>query len=130
MQNLSRSILIDSELNGHERHIVNDDAAFLHRSDEKVLISLSFEDGSEQLDQGRTSDRGLEIEPSAVRRDAHIEIAAERRIPKVDGWRPFARRFLCRPRDGVKARLLCFFRLRVAHLVCQFMHTRPAFATV
>jgi hypothetical protein len=49
---------------------------------------LSTED--KQLDQRQPPDRRLEVVPSPVGGDAHVEIAAKRRVPKVDGWRPFA----------------------------------------
>src|SRR5262249_55404115 len=36
-------------------------------------------------------DRRLEVVPGAVGGDAHVEVTAERRIPKMHRWRPLAR---------------------------------------
>ena len=117
IENLLASFPFDPELDGNKRHIVDYNAAFLDRRDEEVLIPLTLEHGGEELDQGGTSNRRLEIKPSAICCDAHVEIAAERRIPKVDGRRPFSTRFACRPRDGIQSHGLELTRHWVAHVL-------------
>ena len=68
-------------LDRRERRIVDRDADLLDRRDQEILVALALEHRGEQLHQRRPSDRRLHVEPGAVGRDAHVEIAAERRIP-------------------------------------------------
>jgi hypothetical protein len=46
----------------------------------KYLSPSRLEHRSEQLDQRRPADRRFHVESSAVAGDAHVEVAAERRI--------------------------------------------------
>src|SRR6266852_194798 len=93
---------LDRELDREKRRVLDDEAAFLDRRHQKILVVLPFEDGGEQLHQRRPPDRGPEIEPGAVGGDAHVEIAAERRIPQVDRRRPLAGGFARGAREGVQ----------------------------
>src|SRR6266545_98713 len=83
MQHLAFLALLRLELDGKEWRVFDGDPAFLDRGDEEILVAFALEDRGEELHQRRPSDRSLEIEPGAVRRDAHVEIAAKRRIPPV-----------------------------------------------
>src|SRR5262249_35900689 len=83
MQHLAMISLLGLKLDREERRVFDDDPAFLDRRDQEVFVPFPLEDRGEELHQRRPPDRGLEIEPSAVRRDAHIEVAAKRRIPQM-----------------------------------------------
>ena len=89
-----RLILRHCKLDGQERRVVDLDAALLHRRDQKVFVALALEHRGEQLHQRRPADRRLQVEPGAVGGDAHVEIAAKRRVPPLDRRRPLA--FGCR----------------------------------
>jgi len=95
-----------------ERRIVDRDADLLDRRDEKVSPGFALEHRGEQLDQRGTPDRRLEIEPGAVGGDAHVEVAAERRVPQVNRGRALDGRMLGGSRNLIEAgRLgLHFFR--------------------
>ena len=71
----------------------------------KYLSLLALEHRGEQLDQRGPADRRLQIEPGAVGGDAHVEIAAERRVPQMHRRRALLARALCRTRDARPARL-------------------------
>ena len=73
------------KFNREEWRIFDDDADFLDRGNQKILIALALEHRGEQTHQGGTPDRCLLIEPGAVGGDPHVDIAAKRRIPQVDG---------------------------------------------
>src|SRR5271155_6054708 len=75
---------LDLELDGKERSILDGNAALLDRRNQKIFLAFALEHGSEQLDERVPPDRSFEIVPGAVRRDAHVEVAAKRRVPKLD----------------------------------------------
>ena len=102
--------LLGPELDREERRVVDDDPAFLDRRDQEVFVPFPLEDRGEELHQRRPPDRSLEIEPGAVRSDAHIEVAAKRRIPQMHRRRPFAHGVPRHARDGVQP-APCLFRL-------------------
>src|SRR5262245_63938123 len=81
MQHPAAISLLGLKLDREERRVLDDDAALLDWRDQKVFVPFPLEDRGEELHQRRPPDRGLEIEPGAVRRDAHIEVAAKRRLP-------------------------------------------------
>ena len=81
-------LFLDIKLDREERRILDLDAALLNGRDQEILFALALEHRGEQLDQRRPADRRLEIEPGAVGGDAHVEIAAKRRIPALDRRRP------------------------------------------
>src|SRR3546814_18758249 len=62
------------------------DANFFHRSDQEVIIAVAADDGGEQLDHRLSPDRRAQVIPGAITGDAHVDIAAEVRVPQVD-WR-------------------------------------------
>ena len=102
---------LDLELDRQERRVVDHDAAFLDRRDQEVLVPFPLEHRGEQLDQRRPADRRLQVEPGAVGGDAHVEIAAEWRIPQMDRRRALAGRRPDCARDGLQpARRLPFLR--------------------
>ena len=72
---------LDLEFHRNKWNVIDRDATLLDRRDEIIFVPFPLEHGSKQLHQRRPADRGLEIEPGAVGGDAHIEVAAERRIP-------------------------------------------------
>src|SRR5437764_2416686 len=80
MQEAAAGFVLDVELDREKRCVIDGDAAFLHRRDQKVLVALALEYGSEQPDQCGPSDRGLLVEPGAVRRDPHVDVAAVGRV--------------------------------------------------
>src|SRR6516162_359328 len=68
--------------------ITVDDAALLDGRNQEITVALAFQHRCEQLYQCRPADRRFEIEPCTVAGDAHVEIAAKRRIPALDGRGP------------------------------------------
>src|SRR5580692_312953 len=84
VQHAAFGAILDIELDGKERRVVDGDAALLHRRYEEVAVALALEHRGEQFYQRRPADRRLHVEPGAVGGDAHIEIAAERRVPALD----------------------------------------------
>jgi hypothetical protein len=101
---------LDLELDRQERRVVDHDPAFLDRRDQEVLVAFPLEHRGEQLDQRQPSDRRLQVEPGAVGGDAHVEIAAEGRIPQVHRRRALAGRLPDCARDGVQPARLPFLR--------------------
>src|SRR5262249_59184888 len=81
-ERLARVAALDRELDRQERRVVDGDAAFFHWRDQEISVPFPLEHRSEQLNQSRPPDRRLEVEPGAVRGDAHVEVAAERRVPE------------------------------------------------
>src|SRR5262249_54975082 len=69
--------------------VIDDDAAALRRSDQPVFaVLLAPEDGREQLGQGFPVDGRAAVEPSPIRRDADVKVAAKRQIgePRAGLW--------------------------------------------
>ena len=77
---------IPDHLDGEKRRVIDANADFLHRSDQKVFAVLAFQDRGEQPHQRRPADRRSHVKPRAVAGDSHVQIAAKRRIPQMD-WR-------------------------------------------
>src|SRR5215211_160097 len=95
--------LFDPHFDGEKWRIIDHNAAFLHRRDQVVMITLALEHRGEQLDQRRTPDRRLEIEPGPIGGNPHVEITTERRVPQVDRRRSFAGRLFGGAGDAVEA---------------------------
>ncbi len=73
---------LDRKRDRNERGVLDLDAPFLDRSDQPVgSVVVAAQDRGEQLDQRFAADGRAVIEPSAVARDPHVEIAAKRRLP-------------------------------------------------
>ena len=101
IQHPASGSLLRPEFDCEERRVLDDDPAFLDRRDQKISVPFPLEHRGEELHQRRPSDRRLEVEPGAVRGDAHIKVAAKRRIPQIHRRRAFARGLARHPRDGV-----------------------------
>jgi hypothetical protein len=101
-ENTAAALPFGLHLHGGERRVVHRDADLLHRGLEEVLLPLAPQHRGEQLHQRGPPDRRLEIEPGPIRRDAHVEIAAEWRIPQMHGRRAALAGALCRTRDRVQ----------------------------
>src|SRR5262249_6603115 len=114
MQLLALLSLLRLELDREERRVLDGDAAFLHRRDQEILVAFAFEHRGEQLHQRRSPDRGLEIEPSAIGRDTHVEVAAKRRIPQMHRRRALARGFARHTGNGLEPPPRLFRLLRLA----------------
>src|ERR1700733_3750445 len=84
VQHPAGTTILDLELDCEEWRIIDRNPALLHRRDQEIVVAFALEYGGKQLHQRRPADRRLEIEPGAVGSDAHIEIAAERRVPALD----------------------------------------------
>src|SRR3984957_11181236 len=84
VQHAAFGAILDIELDGEKRRVVDSDAALLHRRNQEVTVALALEPRGDRLHQRRPADRRLHVEPGAVGGDAHIEIAAERRVPALD----------------------------------------------
>jgi hypothetical protein len=110
MQNALPRLCLDSELHGEERRVIDLDAAFLHRRDEIIFVLFALEHRGEELHQRRPPDGRLEIVPGAVGGDAHIEVAAERRVPQVHRRRAVPCGCAGRARDCIDALPLPFLR--------------------
>ena len=93
---------LELELDGEEWCILDKDPAFFHRGDEIILVPFPLEDRGEQFHQRQPADRRFQVIPGAVGGDAHVEVAAERRIPKLDRRRALAGS-RHRARDGIEA---------------------------
>src|SRR3569623_210120 len=87
-QNDQSAPFLCRHLDREKRRIVNDDAYFFHRRDQKIAVVLAFQHAGEQPHQFGTPDRATEIVPSAVGGDADVEVAAKRRIPPLYRWPP------------------------------------------
>src|SRR5262249_1859814 len=83
MKRLARSGCLEPQLDRHEWHVIDRDSALFDRSHKEVAVTFALKYGREQFDQGGPPDWGLEIVPSSVGGDPHVEVAAERRIPQV-----------------------------------------------
>jgi hypothetical protein len=95
--------MLDFQLYGEEWRVLDDQPAFLDRRHQEIFVPFALQHRSEQLYQRRPADRGLQIEPGAVRGDAHVEVPAKRRVPKVHRWRPLTGRLARNARDRVQA---------------------------
>src|SRR3954469_20081983 len=95
--------MLDFQLHGEEWRVLDDQPAFLDRRHQKVLVPFALQHRSKQLYQRWPADRGLQIEPGAVRCDAHVEVPAKRRVPKVHRRRALAGRLARNARDRVQA---------------------------
>src|SRR5262245_14396826 len=83
VEDVARRPIRNLEFDREERRVVHRDAALLDRRDQKIPVAFTLEYGSKQLDQRGPADWRLHVEPGAVGRDPHVEIAAKRRIPQV-----------------------------------------------
>src|SRR4029077_3129337 len=97
-----------------ERRVVDRDADLLDRGDEKILLAFALEHRRKQLGQRVPPDRRFQVEPGAVGGDAHVEVAAERRIPQMHRRRALFARALHLARDGVEAACLALIWHRIA----------------
>ena len=89
-QQRSALVRVLDHFDSQKRRIVDLDADLLDRRHQEVFVALALQNGREQPHQGGTTDRRAEIEPGSVRSDAHVEIAAERRIPQMYGRQALA----------------------------------------
>ncbi len=74
------------EVHGDKWRVIYCDTDLLNRRDQKVILALFLDDPREQLHQPRPPDGRALIEPRPVPRDPHVQITAERRVPKMH-WR-------------------------------------------
>src|SRR5215510_2771714 len=100
VKRLTRSGCFDPQLDRYEWHVIDRDSALFDRSHKEIAVTFALKYGREQFDQGGPPDWGLEIVPSSVGGDPHVEVTAERRIPQVHR-RKAACRF-CGAREGVE----------------------------
>lgn len=84
VQRLSLAFACNSEVDGHERRVVDGDSHFLDRSYQHIAIPVLPENRRKQPHELRSPDWRAKIEPRAVPCDPHVEIAAIGRIPEVD----------------------------------------------
>src|SRR5262245_961996 len=68
---------------GHEGRIIDPDADFLDRRDQKMLAVLTLKDSGEQPHQRRAANWRSQIEPRTITGDSHVEVAAKRRVPQM-----------------------------------------------
>ena len=80
-QTLAPIFARDIEIHCHERRVVNRDPNLLDRSNQKVLIPILAQNRRKQTYQPGATDRCALIEPCAVARDPHVQIAAEGWVP-------------------------------------------------
>ncbi|MCY1184760.1 hypothetical protein D9M73_254800 [compost metagenome] len=76
---------------GNERRVIDLDADLLDRSDQKVVITIATDNRREQLDHRLTPDWRPQVVPGAIASDAHVDIAAECRVPQMDWRQPLVR---------------------------------------
>src|SRR3974377_428197 len=85
VENVPALVMRDAQLDGEEGNFFNNYGALFHGGDEEVLVVLASENPSEKLDQSGPADWGFLIVPRAVGGNSHIDIAAKRRIPALNG---------------------------------------------
>src|SRR5690606_18735737 len=108
------NLLVDFGINGDEGRVGHADADLFDRSYQKVIVTLTLEDRSEQPDHLGPPDGRSVIEPAAVSPDLHIKVATEWRIPQMH-----RRRALCRGAAGCRGD-----SGRIAHsIVSLFLHS-------
>ena len=82
-QQPASAVALSDHFDGEKRRIIHADADLLDWCHQKVLAILSLEDCRKQPNQRRPANRRPHVKPRTVTGDSHIEIAAERRIPKM-----------------------------------------------
>ncbi len=75
------------ELHFHsqERHIVHPDAHLFHRRDQNIgIIGFAAQNPGKKLYHGNAVDRRAHVIPAPIAGDAHVDIAAEFRVPEMN----------------------------------------------
>ena len=72
-----------------ERRVIDLDPDLFHRSNQIVVIALAPDDPRKQADQFDPPDRCAKVKPGPVAGDAHVDIAAKRRVPQMYRGRAF-----------------------------------------
>ena len=80
---------VHRHLDREEGRVLDRDADALDRRDEHEALRIAAQDRGEQLYEGGPADRRAVIEPGSVGGDAHVDVAAERRVPALDRRRSF-----------------------------------------
>ena len=92
-------------LDRQERRVVDPDPDLLDRRHQNVTVAFLAHNRGEQLDQRRPADRRATIKPCSIGSDAHVDIAAVRRIPQMHRRRAAAAACACRPRRAPRSLL-------------------------
>lgn len=109
------------KVDGHKGCIIYGNARLFHRRDQKVVISVLANNGGKQFHQFLSPDRRTKVEPRSIPCDAHIKVAAKRRIPQVHWRAALPGSVFCGLRQAVRAYLpalsntcgICHLRLPV-----------------
>ncbi len=118
-QGLRLALPLDGEVHRHERRVIDGNPDLFDRRDKKIIVAVPAQNGREQTHQFLPANRCAKVKPRPVPRDAHVQIAAKRRVPQVYGWQAFALfRGLCcagqclcrRCHDILSAHCFCHFR--------------------
>ena len=70
--------------------VIHLDANFFNWGYKVIFSRLFFQNGCKQLHKCWSSNGGAKVEPSAIPRDADVQITTERRVPEVYGRQAFA----------------------------------------
>src|SRR6218665_990298 len=83
-QHLRLTLAFHFNADRHEWRIVDGDADLFHRGNQEIGIAVATNDGGEQPHHGFAANGRAQVVPGAITGDAHVDIAAEIRVPQVD----------------------------------------------
>ncbi len=82
---LRLSIAAGLEIDCNEWGVFNPDSDFFDWRDKEIFTIFAFQYARKKPNKRRASDRCAVVEPGPVPPDFHIQVAAERWIPKMNG---------------------------------------------
>ncbi len=119
------------EIDSDERRVFDGNSDLFDRCDKEIGIAFALDDPRKQPDQFDPADGSAQIEPCPIPPDAHVDIAAEVRVPQMHWRRTFAPRGPNRSRQPFGAYFClitgCFghggFALRLHRYSCSPEHS-------
>jgi len=88
-QALRLTLATDFQPDRNERRIFDLDTDLLYRCHQEVVVAVAANHRGKQTHHCRPPDRRTLIVPGPVARDAHVQIATERRVPQMHRRQPF-----------------------------------------
>jgi len=82
-QHLLLALALHVQRYSHERGIVNANANLLDRSNQEIVIAIAANDGRKQPHHRFAPDRRAQVVPGAIAGNAHVDVAAEVRVPQM-----------------------------------------------
>ena len=119
-QHLRLTLPFRIKINRQHGRVIDDDTDLFDGGDKVVFAVFDLQNRREQLDQRRTANRGAFVKPCAIAGDAHVDVAAERRVPEMHRRRPL---FRGRPHRGKQAFCGGFHDDLSSHAFCRLYLT-------